>query len=527
VARTKSVFHLLGLTALAVFTFCPPSHSADEVDLLTKYFDFLVGGNYESASYLWDEASLERASRFGITYTGIPLKQDCGSPIVRNLPLMKNFLQPPARMSIRLNPPEYMRLEYAHVVNSQEIRHDYYVRADGGYYWFIYPQDYFCRNYSTLVSKYFRLHYAPESKGYLHPAALASADEFVVRMADSLHIAPDALALLEAAKIDYYYVADDSIVKSIVGFQVQGTYDLASDDIISSTFPHFHELSHFIVNYALKSLPLYTLPLFREGIAVHYGGRWGKAAAPLDELGKFLIDQQITEVDSILTMRGFEELSGSDIAYPLAGVFCAYLLERTGHEKFWQMYRDCSGDIDSLNALTPIDIQGRIMRITGDVSWSQTMSGFRSFLDATAGKRTLLPGLAETSKPVAKVGSAVISESGDWISVEVALGDSLQSAASLFFTKDKKLSTGKSSLFTTQFTDSIPFEGYRWALRVDRNEAGIYDYVGNQLTAKYIYAMAPDSSFYTNDMNTVRVRFHRNLIGGKALTAGDMKLLNR
>ncbi|MEK7775122.1 MAG: hypothetical protein AAB305_04480, partial [Candidatus Zixiibacteriota bacterium] len=305
VRKSSFVLSILFIV-LAVVGLSRPCRAAAEIELLTKYFDFLVGGNYESAAYLWDEASQERANRFGIEYTGIPLKADCGSPVVRNLAVMRNFLQPPARMSERLTPSDYMRLEYSQVVNSQEVRHDYYVRMDGGYYWFIYPQDYYCRDYKTISSKYFRVHFASESKGYLHPAALSEADNFVDRMVDSLHIGAEGRSLLELKKIDYFYVASDSIVKLIVGFQVQGTYDLASDDIISSTFPHYHELTHFLVNYSLKSLPLYTLPVFREGIAVTYGGRWGKAAGPLFELGKFLYDQQITEVDSILTISGFE-----------------------------------------------------------------------------------------------------------------------------------------------------------------------------------------------------------------------------
>jgi hypothetical protein len=527
VVRKSSVVYRVVLTTLIIVGLFIPSKAADEIDLLTKYFDYLVSGNYESAAYLWDEKSLDRASRFGIEYTGIPLKTDCGSPIVRNLAVMKNYLQPPARLSIRLAPPEYMRLEYSHVVNSQEVRHDYYVRMDGGYYWLIYPQDYFCRDYKTLSSKYYRVHYATESKAYLHPAALAKADAFVVQMADSLRLSPEALSLLELQKIDYFFAASDSIVSSIVGHPVQGTFDLASDDIISATFPHFHEISHFLVNYALKSLPLYTLPILREGVAVHYGGRFWNASAPLDELGKFLMDQQVVEVDSILTMSGFQDLSGSDIAYPLAGVFCAYLLDRLGHEKFWQMYRDCSGDIDSLAGLTPVDVQGRIMRVTGDSSWSQVLASFKTFTNSIASKRRLLPGLLAGSKPVAKIGSAVVSESGEWISVEVSAKDSTGPVISLFFGKDKKLAVGKSSLFTTQFRDGVPFEGYHWALRLDRNEAGIYDYVGNQLTAKYIYAMDPDSMYYAKDENTVRVRFHRGLIGGTIPAAGDMKLLNK
>ena len=44
------------------------------------------------------------AERFGIEYYDIPMKLDCTSPIIRNLAIMRDYLQPPVKMHEKLDP---------------------------------------------------------------------------------------------------------------------------------------------------------------------------------------------------------------------------------------------------------------------------------------------------------------------------------------------------------------------------------------------------------------------------------------
>ena len=134
----------------------------EAVETLAGYFDLLATGNLESASGMWTQAAIERSSRFGIEYSDIPLKIDCASPIVCNLELMRNHLQPPAKQVTELPGGDFFRLEYSAIAEAKLVEHFYYAHFDGSYYWLTYPQDYYCRDWKEKESENFRIHAHPD-----------------------------------------------------------------------------------------------------------------------------------------------------------------------------------------------------------------------------------------------------------------------------------------------------------------------------------------------------------------------------
>lgn len=498
----------------------------DAVGTLTLYFDLLTSGNIQSAGDLWVSSVVERAERFGITYENIPIRVDAGSPIIRNLDLMKEHLQPVARNVVSLPGEEYSQMHFQNVVMGTSVNHNYYSYYDGRYYWLTVPQDYYSRTWPVIESDYFRIHFHPDLKRFLNPIALESADSFVKKLASDLNISKKQLKQIAEQKIEYFYCDDDTTVENITGFLIKGTLDLATNDIISAFFPHHHEVAHLLLNIKLKTLPLYSLPLLREGYAVHCGGRWGKAPETLYDLGVFLYREEIVFIDSLLTMSAFERNSSSDIAYPVAGLFTSFILERVSRDEYLDLYRSLSGSFDDVYALTEDDVRTAIAKAIGAPDWDEVMRRFDAYIEHSLTNRlAALPGKTGKGKIFVRTDTYTLVTSDDWLEFEFKLPPDSNAGGSLLFGLDKRLAQQSSGLFETHFGDLL-YEGYRWSVRYDANEAGLYDYATDHMVAKYIWGISPSEDYFDEKNRTIRIRFRKELVPADALKRKDFKQIN-
>lgn len=497
------------------------------VIMLSDYFDLLVSGNHESARYYWIPAALERSSRFGIEYEGVPLKVDCNSPIVRNIGLMRDHLQPPVK-AVETIDSNLNRLQYSHVVSGDLVEHSYWAWWDGSYYWLTYPQDYFAVDWPIEETRYFRIHVDPSARRQMNPVALNEIDRWVEDMIDSLDLSGDVEDLLEDKKIEYYYCGSDQVVKRMTGHLVKGTYDLPSDDIISAFFPHYHELSHLMVNLKLRRLPLYTQPLLREGVAVYYGGRWGKSQATLMGLAGFLYKEGIVDLDSLLTLRDFQNNSTADIAYPVAGLFNAFLMDILEADAYFELYRNMSGDFETVSNMSRVDVKRRITDKTGHADWPALMHDFTDYIDSELVRKSpVKPGADTGGKVVAQGDGYTAYRDGDWLSFVFTAAEGETVDGNLVFGLDPRLVGGGSDLFMKQYDSKQLFEGYRFGIRYDQNEIGLYDYATDQLLAKYIWGITPSDDYYDEAANTVNISLHRSLIDSGLLKKDDVRLLDK
>ncbi|MDX9858401.1 MAG: hypothetical protein RBT76_11460 [candidate division Zixibacteria bacterium] len=487
--------------------------NSQAIRTLEEYLDLLYSGNIESASMLWAEAIQERGARFGIEYTGIPIRHDCNSPFIRSMDRMREIALSPVSRIKTISGNQIYQLEFEKVVGQQVVKHVYYCWNIGGYYWLAYPQDFYTPTWPVVESKYFRIHVHPDKQKYLNQCVLDEADRFVGAMLDTLGMSSELKSEFAEKKIEYFYVDTDSTIEAWTGHLTKGMYDLPTNDILSSVFPHFHELTHLLLNARLHSLPLYTLPLLREGIAVRFGGRWGKNSAALIDLGVFLQREQIVPLDSILTMSGFANYAGADIAYPVSGVLSYYLLDHLGLKKYIDLYLAFSGEFDPINSMSPPDIQARFAERCGFDSWEAMMVDFNSYLDKTlAGRQVALPGAGDNSKLVMSGDDFTVTNDRDWLAFEFTIAADDSIAGTLLWGKDDRLTDRASSLFEEHFGNML-FAGFRYAVRFDRNEAGLYDYGTNQLMAKYIWGITPSESYLDESTRTIRIRFKRDIVG--------------
>lgn len=480
--------------------------------MLSEYFDLLASGNIESASYFWSENCRERALKFNIEYNNIPLKEDCTSPIIRNLELMKYYLNPSYKTKILLTPSNYTKLEFSNKVDGIEVKHDYYTANYGGTYWLIYPQDYYSRSWPSIETKYLNIIYHHSLDTYLNQVALNQADKFIENIADSIGLSKADLKLIEEKKITYFYCDSDKTVKKITGHLIKGTYDLASDDIISAFFPHYHEIVHFLINLKLRKLPLYSLPIFREGIAVNFGGRWGKATTALMPVAVYLYKENFISIDSILTMKDFEKNASSDMSYIMAGLFNSYLVDKLGTDNYMRLYLQFSAEMDSLLSLTLSEIKNVIVQKTKNSDWESLLIDFNKYTDLLIkNKSNTVPGKIDKGKQIFSNDNFVIYENKDWVGLEISSQNEKSPEGNILFGMQESLKGKNSFLLSEHYKGQQPFEGFRWGIRYDRNEIGFYDYATNHLIGKYIWGITPSDEYYIKSENKIFIKFRKSI----------------
>ncbi|UCE25781.1 MAG: hypothetical protein JSU74_07005 [Candidatus Zixiibacteriota bacterium] len=515
-----------GLLTGSVFADSPKAKPESGWTTVNEYLDLVISGNYQSAEQYWLEEPRRRADRFGIEYIDIPLKIDCSSPIIRNPELAAGKTQMRAQGQTSLDTDEFSRYLFEVPAGEERLRHHYYTWTAGGYYWLTFAQDYFSRNWPVTQTKYFRVHYHPDMERYLNPIVLEQVDRFVEDIGHAIGLSGKDLELIEREKVDYFYCHNDGMVRDMTGHSIKGTYDLASDDIISAFFPHYHEITHFLINLKLRRQHMYILPIMREGAAVLYGGRWGKAPTSLLTLGGNIYRQEVLDLDSILTMAGFEASAGADLAYPVAGLFAGFVIENKGSKSYLELYRQLSGGFGELAEMTADDVRAIMIEKLGARDWGELRTRFDEYIDGwlrtSAG---LYPGEFEQAETILQTDGLLVGKHEDWITVTATFAKDSLPTGNLLFGYDSTLASGSSSLFDQQYRFGEQFEGYRYGVRFDRAEAGVYDYATNTLVAKYISGMAPSDDYYSETDNKVTLKFKADVVGGKLPSESDFKLL--
>jgi hypothetical protein len=514
---------LLQLAAISI----SEAQVKNAIPTISSYYELLVSGNFESAGFLWTQAAQERSARLGINYDGVPVKADASSPIVQDLSFMRDYLQPPVKSYEDHQDGAYQKLLYSAVIEGKKVEHTYYAKYDGSNYWLTYPQDIYAKDWQIIETDYFRIHINPQVQKYINAVNLKEADKFVERIADSLELSTYDTRHLQSVKIEYFYCNSDRTVETITGRRTKGLYDKASSDIISSFFPHYHEVVHLLTDYKLRNRPLFTHPLFEEGLAVYLGGRWGKSTASLAPLGIYLYKEGITPIDSLLSYSSFRANAESDLAYPLAGIFTRFLIERIGQMRYRDLYRKMSGDFKAVSNVSVDTVKAVIQRALNIDNWDKFAEIFGKYIqilqsDHLPGQ----PGTIKSSNQLIKTNGIKVTETEDWLIFEFDSAKTGSSKGSLFFGHSKDLNEAVSAMYIEHFPDSDDMGGYRYAVRFDSNEAGLYDYATNYLLGKFINGLTPSPEYYDEENHKIAFRFKKSLTNGVFPADDDYKYIS-
>jgi hypothetical protein len=496
-------------------------------ELMNNYLDLIRSGNLESALGLWEPKALEQAQRLNIRFENIPIKPDCNSPVMYDYDRVKEFFYNAIQsLAVIDSLAGIRRLRFSLLLGAEKIEYHYYARKIGQNYWLIFPHDYYAENWPVKESKYFRIHINPQQLKYYNERAAARLDDFVEKTAARLGLPPESLRYLATAKMEYYLCQSEQEVAVLSnGPAAKGVYHLPSDAIISMVFPHYHEVAHLLVNYKLQEIPLYTASFLQEGLAVYLGGRWQRSAEVMIDFGKYILDQGIVELDSVLLENDSLSEVSSDIAYPVAATLNDYLLSAYSPDKFWQLYHSLSGDRKFIRALTVDKVKEAIQAVLGQ-DWVQFDAAFRKFLAERKSRGGMIsPGALAGGKTIFNGDSVMVAIAGKSLQVEAVADSAGKVDFSLLFGFDSTMAGKVSSIFEEHFPLGKSFEGYRFGVRMDKNEAGLYDYFGNQLLAKYVYDFDPSPEYFNRTANRFAVHFDLKLLDGFLPDGTDFKVM--
>lgn len=168
--------------------------------------------------------------------------------------------------------------------------------------------------------------------------AVGRLESFIRETARRLDFSDEMLATLSREKILYLLCKDEDSMERVTGYRARGMCWLAWDCVVSTWSCHYHELAHLLVNYRLGELSADTHPFFLEGLATALGGRGGQEPGVILDLGQFLAQAGVMDWRELLDRRGFHEQDPS-LAYPVAGLYNLFLLERLGAGGYLELYR--------------------------------------------------------------------------------------------------------------------------------------------------------------------------------------------
>lgn len=290
----------------------------------------------DSLAEIVHPAALQLSQRLGITYKGARHK----AMIQQELPARLKAAHQRGTLQHVIEPLEdgFSRLCYT---NDQADSTIYYLQ-DG---LLSSPLFYHTRNWPVREAGYFRFILSDEN--LLTENAITQLNAFVEECAGILEIDRQALAELKEQKIHYILCSGPEEIEQLTGFRIRGTYILAYDQIVSSFNSHTHEVAHLLINYRLRNLPLYTHPFLQEGFACAVGGRGGKSARIINNLGAFLQLSKFMDYKELLKIGDFKNLDAS-LSYPLSGIYNLFLLDTLGVEKYLELYRSKSSSVAQL-----------------------------------------------------------------------------------------------------------------------------------------------------------------------------------
>jgi hypothetical protein len=136
------------------------------------------------------------------------------------------------------------------------------------------------------------------------------------------------------------------------------------------------------------------------------------------------------------------------------------------------------------------------------------------------------PGVVGKGKELIHADRVTVTQDKDWVSFEFASDPSREvTEGNLLFGKDQRLVNTRSPLFDEQYQMGYPYDGFRYGVRIDQNEAGLYDYATNELVAKYIWGITPSEEYYNASDRKVRVKFRTCLFGKNLPGPSDYTLI--
>jgi len=407
----------------------------------------------DSLKYDVDPVDEQLSQRLGIRYEGVKHKFLISYELSSSL--RTAIQQQRCRVECDSLGGIFSRITFS--LPEESLAQQYYFRSGK----LIAPMTYFTHHWKKIVTKYF-IFLISDSTAF-NDYSIQRLEDFTETMLDSLDFSSADREVLANKKIYYVLCRDENEIEQVTGFKTRGMYNLAYDMVVTTYNCHYHELLHLLMNYKIKSLPLYTLPLLQEGFAVAFGGRGGYEPDVLLHTGAFLQYSGFADVRDLFSRQSFARTDAS-ISYPVSGLFVANLFHSVGAKTFCALYRKYSGTDSQVDTMTFCDI-------TTEQSWEESVRGY-------ALTPMISIGTDAKSFPLQTEGKEHDSDHWYVCFKDTLLIQSTKSSAIRFSKKFKEL-----------FPARI-YHGEHYAMIASPTELSLYDLYTGNLIANYIQSFS-------------------------------------
>ena len=342
------------------------------------------------------------------------------------------------------------------------------------------------KDWPVQATEFFRIRYQPGMKP--DPVACQDLDRFVTATLGKLEAGAKEVDALRKARLDYY-LCSDAMVQKLTGYSTKGMADLAGRAVISSHFPHFHELAHLLVDLQVDESVIQTLPVVQEGIACLLGGRWGRSPEVVLYSGWVHSTFGMGELNEVLTYEAYYQFTqGADVAYPLGTALCELVRREAGWPGVVELNRKVSGSLKYVQSLS----EKIIYRHIGEIcQWPEAGVKKRLEKEMThlqAGYRRCGIHPVEGMPATDPMGSSTHNETHlTWWEVDGGRVIRVQAEQYPVFVLGPP--NQHSQPTSSYFHEHLPrqeYQGQRYGLKVSPEEVALYDYATNQLLATWV-----------------------------------------
>ncbi len=477
-----------------------------------RYIDLLKKADYPEALNSWSLLDRTISDQLKLHYVNEPVKLEMESTLWQFIDQLRNGSATLEIDTIRFR-RDFAQINYTVNYGGKSFAGSSFAISESVLNpSLVSPVHVYCESWEEASSRFLRLKFRDPT--LFQQQALDDADRFVEETARRIGLSNERMIILETLKFSVFLSESYGEVEQISGKLALGSLMPSMDAIVSKYLPPYHEIAQFLVNYSLKDAPAYTLPFMKYGTATFLGGRWGRSQEVLHSLGSYLYVNDLSSLDTLMSGKTFASFeSNPDFAYPLAGLFCEYLWNQVGREKYFEIYRQFSGTRAQVDAFTADKFKETISNALAK-DWAGIESEFKSTVkkDSYAG---IEPGANEKGKLVFESGTATVQvrvfEDSTCFNFIASLKQNDAEAALLLANQGQ--SPYRSFLFGEQFADSL-YDNQVYGVRFSAAEAGTYNYYTNEISGKYIVGVSDSEPLADKTGTALRFRIDKRLLAG-------------
>jgi hypothetical protein len=209
---------------------CQQTVCSQPEDVFDKYLQALIDERRDDAENFWLPSVISSSKRLGITFTDVPAKYDCASPIHKYLEAMRDGIAE-AKVADIIHHDDWAELTVQLASYSDNLSVTYYAVESGDGWRLTAPIYLFTKDWRKLSTRYATIYFTDSSK--INRRACDALDRFVEWQGRKLGLSDEDLALLESRKIDYFLCNEDEI-KKLTGYDTRGMGEFQYDAVITS-----------------------------------------------------------------------------------------------------------------------------------------------------------------------------------------------------------------------------------------------------------------------------------------------------